>query len=280
MNLGQVFSRHWWKTTVLVLIAVAVMVRLGIWQLDRLQQRRAFNTRVEAQLSAIPLDLSGENLDSDLYSMEFRSAFVTGEFDHERQVVLRNQDWQGRLGVHLLTPLLIEGTDSALLVDRGWIPYEDFTEGKLGIYDVAGSTQVEGILRRSQSKPAIGGRADQVPGPGEAPLQAWNWININDISKQLPYPLLPAYMAQVPISTEQSLPYRSELDLDLTEGSHLGYAFQWFTFAAILGIGYPFYVRREESRKADRPNTTKPFTQPGTKNSTSTDPDSQGYKQA
>jgi len=280
MNLGQVFSRHWWKTTVLVLVAVAVMVRLGIWQLDRLQQRRAFNTRVEAQLSATPLDLSGEYLESDLYSMEYRSAFVMGEFDHERQVVLRNQDWQGRLGVHLLTPLLIEDTDAALLVDRGWIPYEDFTEGKLGTYDVEGSTQVEGILRRSQSKPAIGGRADQVPGPGEAPLQAWNWININDISKQLPYPLLPAYIAQVPTSAEQSLPYRSDLDLDLTEGSHLGYAFQWFTFAAILGIGYPLFVRREESRKADRPRTIKPFTEPETKSSNSTDPDSQGYEQA
>jgi surfeit locus 1 family protein len=280
MIIERLFSRQWWKTTIFVLIAVAVMIRLGIWQLDRLDQRRTFNTRVEAQLAENPLELSAQNLESDLYSMEYRTALVRGEFDHQRQVVLRNQDWQGRLGVHMLTPLMIEGTEAALLVDRGWIPYEDFTGGNLSQYDYAGQPQIEGIIRRSQSKPAIGGRADQVPAPGEARLEAWNWINVSDISQQLPYQILPVYLAALPASGEQSLPFRSELELDLSEGSHLGYAFQWFIFAAILGIGYPFYVRREEKGQDENSGPAKPYTQPGTKSTTGSDPDSKGYEQA
>jgi surfeit locus 1 family protein len=211
--------------------------------------------------------------------MEYRTAFVGGEFDHQRQVVLRNQDWQGRLGVHLLTPLVIEGAEAAVLVDRGWIPYEDYTDGKLSQYDAAGQARVEGIIRRSQSKPSIGGRADQVPGPGEPALDAWNWINISDISQQLPYELLPVYLAAVPGPGEQSLPYRSELELDLTEGSHLGYAFQWFIFAAILGIGYPFYVRREENRQGGKTVKHSPYVQPGKETSTQPEPESKGYEQ-
>ena len=172
MILERLFSRQWWKTTLLVLAAVAVMIRLGIWQLDRLDQRRVFNSRVETQLAETPLELSGQNLESDLYNMEYRTAFAGGEFDHQRQVVLRNQDWQGRLGVHLLTPLVIEGVEAAVLVDRGWIPYEDYTDGNLSQYDAAGQAQVEGIIRSSQPKPSIGGRADQVRGPGEPALDA------------------------------------------------------------------------------------------------------------
>lgn len=275
------FSRQWWKTTVLVLAAVAVMIRLGIWQLDRLEQRRVFNTRVEAQLAEPPLDLSGQNLIKDLYGMEYRTARVSGEYDHARQVVLRNQDWQGRLGVLILTPLLIEGEDSAILVERGWIPYEDYTEGNLNQFDELGLVEVEGLIRRSQSKSAIGGRADQVLGPGEAPLEIWNWINVTDISQQIPYQLLPVYISASPNSSPQELPYRSQQELELTEGSHLGYAFQWFIFAAILAIGYPLFVRREENRAAaDNDNQKNPYIRSEKNSDPSSEPESKGYDQA
>ena len=256
------FSRQWWKTTLFVIAAVAVMIRLGFWQLDRLEQRRAFNARAEVQLSESPLDLSGQNIDRNLYDMEYRTALVNGEYDHSRQVVLRNQDWQGRLGVHILTPLLIAGQDQAILIDRGWVPYEDYTEHNLNQYDDPGTVEIEGIIRRSQVKSAIGGRPDQVPGPGEAPLDVWNWINITDISGQIPYQLLPVYLVSVPGAGQQNLPYRIQTELDLSEGSHLGYAFQWFIFAAIMAIGYPFYVRREDQRVNNDAGKKTPYDQP------------------
>ena len=55
MSIKTLFSRQWLKTTILVIAAVLVMIRLGFWQLDRLAQRRAFSERVEAQLAADPL---------------------------------------------------------------------------------------------------------------------------------------------------------------------------------------------------------------------------------
>lgn len=280
MRIERLFSRQWLKTTIFVLAAVAVMIRLGFWQLDRLSQRRAFNGRVEAQLSREALDLSNQNLDLDLYNMEYRAALVAGEYDHERQVVLRNQDWQGRLGVHILTPLMIAGEDRAILVDRGWVPYEDFTGGNLSLFDQPGLVEINGTLRRSQSKPLIGGRADIVPGPSEPPLTAWNWINITDISGQIPYELLPVYLVSSPDLIEDQLPYRSQNELDLTEGSHLGYAFQWFTFAVILGIGYPLYVRKEETRNTSKSSDEIPYIRPKNSNEAQHDAESKGYEQA
>lgn len=275
MKLNRLISHRWWKTSLLVIAAVIVMIRLGLWQLDRLDQRRAFNARVEEQLAQSALEISEENLRADLYNMEYREAIVLGEYDHDRQVVLRNQDWQGRLGVHLLTPLIIQGSDQAIMVNRGWIPYEDFEAGKLSQFDESGLVEVNGVIRRSQTKPRIGGRADQIPAEGEPPLQAWNWINVGGIAGQLPYELLPVYLQGSPEPSRDQMPYRTQLELDLNEGSHLGYAFQWFTFALILAIGYPIYVSREEKRLSTPTSKGKPYI---SQNKPRHDAGAEGYK--
>jgi surfeit locus 1 family protein len=48
------------------------------------------------------------------------------------------------------------------------------------------------------------------------------------------------------------LPYRTQPKLELSEGPHMGYAMQWFTFAALLGIGYPFFIKRQERRTREQ----------------------------
>jgi len=243
----SVISRRWWKTTILVLLAMAVMARLGVWQLDRLEIRRAFNTRVQTQLDQPTLILDGAALGDDLENMEYRQVVVEGVYDHDAEVVLRNQVWNNQAGVQLLTPLQIMGIDRAVLVNRGWIPYEDFTSREWSKYAEPGLVEVSGMIRASENKPDFGRRTDPIPMPGEAPLKAWHLANVIGISKQIPYELLPIYVQQLPSSGWDGMPYRSEPDLELTEGSHFGYAIQWFSFAGVLGIGYLFYIRREET---------------------------------
>jgi surfeit locus 1 family protein len=247
MKPSTLVSRSWWKTTILVIAAVAVMVRLGIWQLDRLEQRRAFNTRVLDQQAEPALELNEpSSQDPHLPEMEYRQVLVRGEYDPAHQVVLRNQAWENEFGVHVLTPLKIEGSDQSVLVNRGWVPYDDFQEGNLSQYDETGTVLVKGIIRAGETRPQIGGRADPIPAPGEPPLLAWNVANVAAIAAQTPYSLLPIYIQQAPDESWTRLPYRSLPDLELTEGPHMGYALQWFMFAALLAFGYPFYIRREE----------------------------------
>lgn len=247
MILLRPFTRKWWKTTVLVILAMGVMTRLGIWQLDRLEQRRAFNARAEEQLSAPRLNLTAGVFEQDLAGMEYRDVMVVGEYDHSQQIVLRNQAWNNRYGVHVLTPLRIANSQAAVLVDRGWVPAEDFESGALAQYDETGTVEVQGMLRASQTRPDFGRRADPTLAPGEKRLEAWYMVNVERIAGQISYPLLPVYVQQTPDPAWTSLPYRSLPELELTEGSHFGYALQWFTFALILGGGYLFYIRKEET---------------------------------
>jgi len=242
------FSRSWIITTLLVLVGGAVCVRLGIWQLDRLEQRRSFNAHVEAMWNAEPLTLTGQPTD-DLTMMEYRAVKVSGTYDFENQIVLRNRYYQEQYGYNLLTPLLLED-GSAVLVDRGWIPADgNASPADWRKYDQPGQVTLQGQIRLGQTKPDLGGVPDPTLAPGQTRLDFWNIVNLERIQTQVPYPLLNVYVQPDvdPSDVEPPIPYQPEIEL--TEGPHLGYAGQWFTFAAILVLGYPFYLRKKLEEK-------------------------------
>jgi len=245
MLLPKFLSRRWWLATLIVIAGTLVLIRLGIWQLDRLAQRRAFNAQVVSARSQPVLDLN-QKQPQNIQEMEWRPVQFDGEYDFANQVALRNQYFGTQYGYHLLTPLRSQGT--AVLVDRGWIPADgNAAPQDWRRYDEAGAVTVAGQIRLGQTKPALGGVADALPAYGSR-LEVWNNADVQQIAGQLPYPILPIYIQPSPdaADTDPPIPYQPEVDL--TEGPHLGYAMQWFTFAAILFLGYPYYVRKQESK--------------------------------
>src|SRR5215207_2018110 len=192
MFLRKMFQRQWLFATLLVIAGTALCIRLGIWQLDRLEQRRAFNAQFEAARAQPALDLNQEQ-PKNITEMEWRSVKVTGEYDFVNQVAVRNQYYGSQYGYHLLTPLSFDG--HVVLVDRGWIPAEDNAAPSLPElawrkYDEAGTVDVSGQIRLGRAKPTIGGVADPLPENG-AKLAVWNNADVARIASQLPYPILP-----------------------------------------------------------------------------------------
>lgn len=240
----KLLTPRWLITTLLVVIAVGVMVRLGIWQLDRLSERRAFNARVQTQIDAPPLDLNRPFVAGDLYDMEYRQVVVRGVYDPSQQILLRNQVWENRPGYHLLTPLWLENSAYAVLVDRGFIDLDQGQPDQRAKYAVSGPVEVHGIFLRPHV-PRYFGVPDPTLTPGQTRLDVWNAVNIDRIQQQINGPLLPIYILAAPDPAQPGPPYAQLEQPDLTEGPHLGYAMQWFAFAAILGLGYPFFVRKQ-----------------------------------
>jgi surfeit locus 1 family protein len=78
----------------------------------------------------------------------------------------------------------------------------------------------------------------------------WNNADLEQIASQLPYPVLPVYIQEQPDPADAAPPIPFQPELELTEGPHMGYALQWFTFTAILVAGYPFFVRKQETGHA------------------------------
>ena len=238
----RMFQRKWLFATLLVFTGTALCIRLGVWQLDCLDGRRAFNAQVQSMRALSALDLNREQ-PQDIAEMEWRAVKVTGEYDFANQVALRNQYDDGESGYHLMTPLLFKGT--AVLVDRGWIPADGNTApGDWRKYDESGAVNLSGQIRLGQGKPGFGGVADALPEDGSR-LEIWNNADVSRIAGQLPYPILPVYIQPDAEENDVVPPIPFQPQIELTEGPHLGYALQWFTFAAILSIGYPFYLRKQ-----------------------------------
>lgn len=243
------FSRQWWLATLLVLAAMVVLVRLGFWQLNRLEQRRTRNAEITQKLSLPPLSLSDkDSLPNDLTQLKNRRVTAKGEFDFANQVALKLQNWQGSPGIHLITPLVFADSSQAVLVNRGWIPQEEPLPEKWSQFDEPGSVTVTGFVILSEALPqnATSSRSEDTV---DTPQREWFRVDVEAIQAQLPYEILPIYIQQSPpAGGNTNLPYRIEPNVELTDGPHLGYAIQWFIFALILGGGYIKYVGKERTK--------------------------------
>ena len=220
---------------ILVLAVAAICVRLGFWQLDRLEQRRERNAALRAAQALPPLTLDSAALSrvaADPARYVNRRVRVAGGYDPAREVVLRGRTHEGSPGVHLVTPLLVVGAGTAVLVNRGWVPSPDAATVDPRAFAEPGARRVEGVLRLIPS--TEDGGAPVAPAGG-APV-SYRRLDLASLRARLPYPVLPLYVEQLPAPGEPPFPRRVPPPA-LDEGSHLSYAVQWFGFAAIALVG-------------------------------------------
>ncbi len=230
-----------------VVIIAPLMLGLGVWQLARLNEQRALNAQIRARLALPPLTLTGAPL-TDTAQLEYRRVTVTGVYDFANEIVLRNRAYQAAPGVHVLTPLRLAGEQTAALVDRGWIPYTQSASEARSVYQQpVGEVTLAGLARRSQVRASPLLPADPPLGPDVPRLEAWYWVNLEQIQAQLPYALLPVLVELEASPDRTKLPVAG-YEVDLTDGPHLSYALQWFAFAAIAVVGPLVYWRQQRPR--------------------------------
>jgi surfeit locus 1 family protein len=239
------FSKQWIISTILVLIAAAVMARLGIWQLNRHNARQLFNESVFEQQALDPLILTADISENSLINIEYRKVSVRGEYMPSDEIILRNQNFESQVGYQLFTPLIIEGSGETILVQRGWIPQENSSVENREIYQQNGIIELSGILRTPETDFGLRLIPDPTLAVGEARLDVWNNLDFERLSEQIESPLLSMYLQIQPEEGDSGYPRPLPLQLNLTDGPHLGYAGQWFLFAAVLLLGYPIYLKRQ-----------------------------------
>ena len=189
--------------------------------------------------------------------LDLRRVIVRGSYDPGQEIVLRNRALNGTPGVHVITPLRITGTGTAVLVDRGWIPYEQAAPAdRVAFGAPVGDVEIHGLAHVSQQRVGRFSPADPPLTADRPRLDEWFRVDIPRIQQQIPYTLLPIYVEEgVPdltgdasLAPSTSLP-RPDIEIDLSEGPHLGYAIQWFSFAIILLGGYvALYFKRSRGQ--------------------------------
>lgn len=226
---------------VVTLLAVALCVRLGIWQLDRLQQRRAQNAIVSAR-GALPIvDVQGIR-SMDTTASHWRRVSITGVAQYDRELVHGMRTQNGSPGVHLLTPVRpLDGSwgDTAVLVIRGYLYAPDGRTVDHASVTEGDTVRFETLVL---SYPAT--RATSaVRMPSNA--RAVRTLDRDTLSTMVGRPLAPFVLLALgdtvvrDISTPTRIP-----PPPVTEGPHLSYALQWFGFATVFLVGFVLFARR------------------------------------
>ena len=235
------FLRPRWIAVHLVVVALAVtFVSLGFWQLRRLDERRADNALIVQNMSTPPAPL-GETLEQfgqNPDALRYRRVVVEGEYRPAHEVVLTPRSHDGRPGHDVVTPLVLQDGDG-VLVDRGWVPFEYDDPPVTAAAPTSGSVRVTGILLPTQTA-ARAGATDA----SSDRLTFLSSVDVDRLQPQIPQPLLPLSVQLVQQEPPAGgLPVPAPLP-EVSEGSHLSYAWQWFFFTAILLGGYPLLLRR------------------------------------
>lgn len=253
------FRPRWLAFHALVIAVVVAFISFGFWQLDRLEQRRDFNTLLtgrldEPVLTASQLNQSITAADTDptlIADLEWRRTVLPGDYLGDERITIVNRSQGGRAGDNDVVAFAIDGVDDQLiLVNRGFVPL-DAEAGP----PPAGPVVIEGILRLSEER-GLG----QLGDPATGDLEIAQRIDLERLDPQFDGRLLPVYLdlrATTPSSTSltpddpaSAAEFPQPVALpELGDGPHLSYAVQWFIFATAVAIGWVLAVRRSVRRR-------------------------------
>ncbi len=238
------FKPTFWPT-VITLPALAVLVGLGVWQLERLQWKTALieERQLRASGPAIALPQDSRVLLPDLL---YRPVTVTGRYDHLAEMRLLNRVRDGKPGVDLITPLVRSDRGGIILVNRGWVPLDR----TLSVAAPEGEMTVTGIVRAPgtpgwfvpDNRPAENqwyymDLAAMAEAAGMPPFADY-YVYATDESPAEPDPEDPTTEADA--AFDRRYPAAHEWRVD-TRNDHLGYAITWFSLATALLVVYVAY---------------------------------------
>lgn len=223
-------------------VAAAVCIRLGFWQLSRLHERRERNALVRSRIDSTEVDF--RSLPRDTALSRFRRARVVGTPDYAHELIYAARTHRGSPGVNFLTPVRIAGTDTVVLVNRGWIYAPD-------------GASVDSIKWRENDS-TFSGYVEAFPAaPGAAYASRPNVLSrlgLPIVEKILPYPVAPMYLVEIGDSTMSNDRIARLTIPPLDEGPHFSYAIQWFSFALVALAGAWFVVRQARAERAAPPS--------------------------
>ena len=231
----SVFKQPRWISAFLVGVLIAIAcVRLGFWQLDRLDERRERNAQIESRLEQPARPLAGLRAEyhDDPEELAYRHAITEGTYRSEDEFISVGRIYGDVKGALVATPVdLPDG--SVLIVVRGIVPGDSVGPPMVG-YETPGTPVViEGRLSAGEEASRI---SEPVPDNGD--LTSLNRLDLAFVDEWVDGDVLAFSLLldeQHPSGPgDQPTPIPNE---ELTEGSHLGYAVQWFAFAIIAFAG-------------------------------------------
>ncbi|MGE0096862.1 MAG: SURF1 family protein [Hydrogenophaga sp.] len=237
---------RFWIVTAATVLTMAVTALLGLWQLDRAAQKIALQVQIQDR-GALSAWSNADLLQAvDAREGLHRPVNLLGTWVPNASVFLDNRQMNARVGFFVVTPLRLEGSERAVLVQRGWVP-RDFTDRSRvpTLPTPVGPVRVLGRLAPPPGKLYELGEAGRGPIRQNIDLASW--------AAETGLPLLDVSVLQSGDASDGLLREWPQASLDVSK--HHGYAFQWFALCALAGLLYVWFQILSPRRKR-RPHGT------------------------
>ncbi len=225
-------SGRFWLITLAALLVAGVTFSLGQWQLRRAAQKEALQAAIESRGNLPVLDARGLAAAKNTAGVLHRQAALKGIWRPEYTVYLDNRPMNGKTGFVVVTPLLLDGSAQAILVQRGWVQRDFMDRARLpDISTPAGPVTVLGRIapppsRLYEFKDMQTGRIRQN-------------LDIAAYGAQTGLPLLEVSLLQTGAAGEGLLRQWAAPNLGVEK--HYGYAFQWFALCGLVLMLYGWF---------------------------------------
>ena len=240
MQIGNKTFKPGLIPTIVFLLILPVLLRLGFWQLDRAEEKRELIELFKQQNKLGPLLIKDTiKLDEKL---NYRTAQVEGNYNLTKQIFIDNKVYQGKTGVYVMTPFKLKNSEYSILVNRGWVPMVIDRSTLPEIKTPTNTLMLSGKIKILGKKPFMVGDQFQSNEGWPALMQ---WVSLTDIENKSSLKLLP-YIFLLD-EKEQGGYVRSWKPVVMQPEKSTSYAVQWFTLALALVIIY-IVVNLKESK--------------------------------
>lgn len=216
-----------WKLTLLALIMVAGLCRLGFWQLSRAEEKRVLIAAFSARTLHEPLVANDLNTTPD---PRYYRIQLFGHFDNAHNLLLDNKIVNGKVGYEVYTPFIAKDLSDTIIVDRGFIPMGVSRQDLPSINSIQGEVSILGMLNSPPKYVAFGPMEADANKHWPMRIEYLDLNNMKFNSKLYPYVII----------LDKNNPAAYQIQWQAFETMpperHIGYAVQWFALALTLLI--------------------------------------------
>lgn len=221
-------------------VGVALFVHLGQWQADKGERRAAEIAQHAQRAQWGPRQLGAALVDP--VSFQDAPVVVEGTYEASGQFYVDNRQEAGQAGVHVVTPLRIAGTDTRVLVNRGWAPWTNGRKVLPVAEPPAGTVQVRGVATLPSNKAFF-----LMPEHAESLPRLWSRLDVARFAAERNHPVQPVVILQDPDDGSGAL-VRHWPAPENRVAKHQSYALQWYGMALALAIFYLCVTVRRRAR--------------------------------
>ncbi|MEQ1739148.1 MAG: SURF1 family protein [Methyloglobulus sp.] len=218
------------------LCLLPILLGLGVWQLNRAEEKRVLISLKQQRQSTEVLILSATMPDTPEAHL-YKPIQAIGHYGNDHQYLLDNQVNKGRAGYFVLTPFLLKNENKAVLVNRGWLP---LGKSRSGLPDIPVDSREITLNGRINRFPSVGLKL----AGAEIPTDSWpaivQVVDTQVLAKQLGYPLF-SFQVELDKRADGGFTREWHETLAMTPEKHIGYAVQWFLLALTLTVLFVKY---------------------------------------